>query len=217
MWDLNLAERRALAASLFLVGLAGVSRVARTTPRGSFEWRPVVSSVAPESPRDEVSIALAREARAQTPLGPGERIDVASAPEEELRRLAGVGPSLAAAIVRERTARPFRTVDDLDRVPGIGPATFDRLRDHVEVVETVQGAEMLRESSAQTCGTDLVELNTAGAADLERLPGVGPALARRILDARTGRGAFADAQEIREVRGIGEATFSRLAPLICIR
>jgi competence ComEA-like helix-hairpin-helix protein len=60
-------------------------------------------------------------------------LDVNRAPAEDLERLPGIGPSLAARIVAARQERMFTTVDDLERVPGIGPATLQRLRPHVTV------------------------------------------------------------------------------------
>ena len=213
-WDLNRAEKRAVAASVFLVGLAGLSRVAWSPGAGVLAWRPVdATASAIGAPTDSVAAALAREARAQKPLAPGEKIDIASAPSEELRRLSGVGPSLAGAIIRERAARPFRSVEDLDRVPGVGPATFDRLREHVTVASApfplATGARPSR------CGADLVDLNSADAPDLEELPGVGPKLAERILALRRERGGFGDSSELDDVAGIGAVSFARLAPLVC--
>ncbi len=51
---------------------------------------------------------------------------------DELDELPGVGPATAAAIVTERERNgPFASVDDLDRVSGIGPAKLAALRDLV--------------------------------------------------------------------------------------
>jgi competence protein ComEA len=59
-------------------------------------------------------------------------INVASA--EELETLPGVGPATAAAILDHRTRHgPFRTVDDLTKVRGIGPAKLDQVRALVTV------------------------------------------------------------------------------------
>jgi competence protein ComEA len=45
-----------------------------------------------------------------------------------------VGPATADAIIRHRSTNgPFRSIDDLQEVPGIGPAKLDRLRDLVRV------------------------------------------------------------------------------------
>jgi competence protein ComEA len=59
-------------------------------------------------------------------------IDINRAGEADLDLLPGVGPATAAAIVQERERNgPFLTVDELVRVPGIGPAKLDALRDLV--------------------------------------------------------------------------------------
>lgn len=64
-------------------------------------------------------------------------------------------------------------------------------------------------------GTDgttngLVNLNTATQAQLEALPGIGPAFATAIISAREQRGGFKSVNELREVRGIGEKRFADL-------
>lgn len=59
-------------------------------------------------------------------------IDVNTASALALEAIPGVGASRARAIVEERArGGPFRTVEDLDRVPGIGPATVEALRPFV--------------------------------------------------------------------------------------
>lgn len=60
-----------------------------------------------------------------------EPIDVNHATAEELRRLPGIGPALSQRIVDKRQQQPFRSVEDLRRVRGIGAKTLDRLRPHV--------------------------------------------------------------------------------------
>jgi competence protein ComEA len=59
-------------------------------------------------------------------------VDVNAATADQLDELPGIGPATAAAIVTERERNgPFLDVDDLDRVPGIGPAKLEALRDLV--------------------------------------------------------------------------------------
>lgn len=62
-------------------------------------------------------------------------------------------------------------------------------------------------------GTPL-DLNTATAAQLDGLPGVGPVLAQRIIDFRTQHGAFRTVDELRDVSGIGPAKFDDLKSLV---
>ena len=61
-------------------------------------------------------------------LALGVPIDINSAGLAELESLPGVGPTLAGRIV---VARPFARIDELRRVPGIGPARLANLRRHV--------------------------------------------------------------------------------------
>jgi competence protein ComEA len=55
-----------------------------------------------------------------------------------------------------------------------------------------------------------VNLNAATAAQLEALPGVGPALAARIVEHRQKSGGFKSLQELMAVKGIGEKSFAKL-------
>ncbi|WP_189217024.1 MULTISPECIES: ComEA family DNA-binding protein [Streptomyces] len=59
-----------------------------------------------------------------------------------------------------------------------------------------------------------LSLNTASAEQLDTLPGVGPVLARHIIDYRTRHGGFRSLDELREVNGIGDRRFADLRPLV---
>ncbi len=62
-----------------------------------------------------------------------------------------------------------------------------------------------------------LDLNRATVEDLEALPGVGPATARRILELRARRGRLSSVDDLLDVRGIGPKTLSRLRPYVTIR
>lgn len=60
----------------------------------------------------------------------------------------------------------------------------------------------------------LVDLNTADAASLDSLPGVGPVLSQRILDWRGAHGRFSTVDELGEVSGIGEKLLAQIGPRV---
>jgi comEA protein len=61
-------------------------------------------------------------------------ININTATQAELESLTGIGPTKAKAIIDYRSQNgPFVTVDDLDKVKGIGPATLAKIRDRITV------------------------------------------------------------------------------------
>jgi competence protein ComEA len=65
-------------------------------------------------------------------------------------------------------------------------------------------------------GVEPVHLNTATVEDLEELPGIGPALAQRVLDYRTQHGQFHSVDELRQVSGFGGQRYENLASMIAL-
>lgn len=76
---------------------------------------------------------------------------------------------------------------------------------------TRQGA---RRSPAPPLLPSRLDVNRATAEELERLPGIGPALAARIIADRSSRGPFASPEAILRVPGIGARTLARLRPYL---
>ena len=60
----------------------------------------------------------------------------------------------------------------------------------------------------------VVNVNTATAAQLQAIPGVGPSLAARIVEHREKNGTFKQAEDLMLVRGIGEKSFAKLRPYL---
>jgi comEA protein len=64
----------------------------------------------------------------------GMALNLNEASQEDLESLPGVGPSVAKAIVEDRNQNgPFRSIEELDRVKGIGPKAMERLREFITV------------------------------------------------------------------------------------
>mgnify|MGYP001205282259 CR=1 FL=1 len=55
-----------------------------------------------------------------------------------------------------------------------------------------------------------IDINQAGSRDLERLPSIGPAMAKRIIDYRQNSGGFRQVEDLMKVKGIGHKKFNRL-------
>jgi competence protein ComEA len=69
------------------------------------------------------------------PAAPQVILDINQATAEQLTQLPGIGAKLAQRIVDERAKAPFRSVEDLRRVYGIGAKTLERIRPHVTVTK----------------------------------------------------------------------------------
>ena len=64
--------------------------------------------------------------------------------------------------------------------------------------------------ASKSASTQIVNVNTASAADFEALPGVGPKLAARIIEYRQKNGPFKKVEDLMNVRGLGEKNFLKL-------
>jgi competence protein ComEA len=61
-------------------------------------------------------------------------VNLNDASEDQLELLPGIGPAKAKAIAEQRRAHPFRRIDELTKVKGIGRKTFGRLRPYITTV-----------------------------------------------------------------------------------
>ena len=102
--------------------------------------------------------------------------------------------------------------------PGTGPATLDKetsgsrveiAADGHYLLSRMHGAELL------TLGLPL-DLNSASATDLDALPGIGPALAQRIVEYRQKHGAFKKIGDLIQVSGIGPKLLDKIKPQLII-
>jgi competence ComEA-like helix-hairpin-helix protein len=198
-------ERKAVAFLALLLVLAGAARLADRPAAADLT---LLTPVDTDSLADASSALLARAERRRRGLEPGERLDPNVVPAEELERLPGVGPALAARIVADREARgAFHAAGDLRRVPGVGAATLERIAPFLTLPAGPGGP-----AGRGPAGT--VPLNHAGVEELSALPGIGPALAARVVAYRDSAGPFRTVDELGRVRGIGPAKLAALRPLV---
>ena len=153
-----------------------------------------------------VNLASAARARARAGRhGARALVDVNVAGVAELAAVPGMGPKLAAALVESRDVDgPFEFPAQLTRVKGIGAVKAPRLARYLMFPRTGDGpGEGLDRWQPGTARPrHPVDLNTAHAGELAALPGMGWALAYRVVAERERDGAFRTLEDLYYVPGI---------------
>jgi len=165
-------------------------------------------------------------------------LDLNKAERADLEQIPGLGPNLAREITDDRQKRgAFKTVEELRRVKGVGPATFDKVRAFLRVEsanfppDTLPGngeplvlerkpippvpAPYPRYAGARKLqqGDPPINVNTATADQLMQLPGIGPVTAQSIVAARTEK-PFRSLIDLDRVKGVGPKTLDKIRPFV---
>lgn len=145
--------------------------------------------------------------------------DLNTATRVELEAVSGIGPAMADAILAYREKHgPFQSIEELDRVPGIGPKRVEQFSQHLKVefsldseTESLAEGQTLPEAAEPPEDPGgLIDLNRAGREELMRIPGIGEAHAARILEKREQAGRFKSWADVGEVSGIGPKRLENL-------
>jgi len=212
----NATELRSMMLATGLLLLGAAARLGLGPGPDDFTWteagqldgKPATSL---PSTRRQVSEGLAEEELAASPLGANERLDPNTAPVAELRRLPGVGPARAEAIVAERSSGgPFRSLLDMARVPGIGPRTVEALKPHLTFASNPSPGHRAPDLPRFRDHPSPVNVNRAQIKELEQITGIGPVLAARIVAARQRFGRFERPEDLLRVPGIGPVVLQRI-------
>lgn len=97
-----------------------------------------------------------------------------------------------------------------DAIEAAGGAVKPRDLDSVNLARVLVDGEQIQVGASVDSGDGGININSASAAELEELPGVGPVLASRIVEWRTTNGPFTSIDDLGQVSGIGASVLEQL-------
>jgi competence protein ComEA len=179
--------------------------------------------------RSKVHVAEATAAKPKSksagssePVAKSEKLNLNTADAAALEELPGIGSARAKAII---AARPFKSVDELASVRGVGKSRSDALKDLVTVtapaaaktatakVAPAKKADARTKDMPKQKAGEKVNINTASKEELDVLPGIGPVRAQAIIDGRP----FKAIEDVMKVKGIKEVEFGKIKDMITVK
>lgn len=148
-------------------------------------------------------------------------VNINTATQAELEAVKGVGPATAKKIIDNR---PYKSVEDLSKA-GLSAKKIDSLKSSLTTGETSapsasaaakeekKGVKEAKEQKPVGAAAGKpVDLNTADQKALEDLPGVGPATAKRIIEARP----FKSVDDLSKIKGMSKAKVEALRDRVTV-
>jgi competence protein ComEA len=157
-------------------------------------------------------------------------VDLNTADQKALESLPGIGPALAKKIME---GRPYQSADDLSRIKGMNKSKIDAIKDKVTVTAPKPTKPTLAPAAAKpqaspTAGKEVapgktvpaaspaaaapVDLNTADQKALESLPGIGPALAKKIMEGRP----YQSADDLSRIKGMNKSKIDAIKDKVTV-
>lgn len=142
-----------------------------------------------------------KKTKQQIPVSPKSvKIDINTANLPQLTKLPGIGKTLAKQIIDYRKQHgSFKTLNDLLNVPGIGPSRLNRIKGQIAL-----------EEKREVQLSKKINLNTISPEQLATITGIGPRLAKAIVNYRIKNGPFSSIDELTKIPRIGKKTCSSL-------
>jgi competence ComEA-like helix-hairpin-helix protein len=178
---------------------------------------PVAAEAAPETPHEEPVTPALAETQLITP--PPELVEATATPEAEVPATPEI-PLAAELPVSAETPAPVEIEEHAAVEIQVPAETHEITAETQAPVEAqapgeIAATEPLHEHAAELAGIDekkfLIDLNRCTVEDLMNIQGIGPALARRIIEFRDERGHFSSVKDLRHIPGVGRKVFHALA------
>ncbi len=112
----------------------------------------------------------------------------------------------------EKTQKDFREFEEtMEQVPFMS----DNNKDPEEIKETIRKPS--KNNSTKLNAGQIIDINSASANTLTRIPGIGATLSARIIEYRTALGGFYSLEQLQEIKGITINKFSQILPYLIIK
>jgi len=183
-------------------------------------WKPTAALMATKNVTEVPPESLATALQEDVPI----IIDIRTASLQELVQLPGIGEKRAQDIIAHRETRPFKNVNEIMLIKGIGLKTYEKMRPMLLVfgsdspidknakptaTKADSPAPKAESKASKAELTSVVNINTAALEELCTLSGIGPAKAKAIIAFREANGPFTSIEDLDKVSGIGPATLKK--------
>jgi competence protein ComEA len=119
------------------------------------------------------------------------------------------------SIVKDAIAAAGGATDeaDLERI-NLAAHLSDQMQ--VDVPHKGEALPLPPDGSTPAAATETININTASVEELDKLPGIGPSIAKAIIAYRTTNGSFKKIEDVNEVKGIGDALYAKIKDQITV-
>ena len=142
--------------------------------------------------------------------------DINKATLTELTKVPGIGKKTAKRILQARgESGALTSMHELKKIKGIGKKTFAKLTCYFFV--PAEGPLPCDKPEIKGVGGGKININTANAKELAKIPGIGKKKAQQIIARRTDKGWFKTPYELQEIKGIGKKTVEKFLALVVVK